>query len=166
MAESSSQSKPYLPPSIIKIPEYSRNVDPARWIKLFEANVEVVGATTDDQKLLIVPGYFKSDSITEWFTDQDFDEWETFKKKFTERYQSNKEDESMRDYVDRYIHGGIKPVSMKMLVKRHLPATLSEAQTIAITESDEVEEGSDVGSLDLDSESDGEPVSCFDMSIR
>ncbi|EIE77439.1 hypothetical protein RO3G_02143 [Rhizopus delemar RA 99-880] len=54
--------------------------------------------------------------------------------------------------------GGIKPVSMKMLVKQHLPATLSEAQTIAITESDEVEESSDVGPSDLDSESDGEQV--------
>ncbi|CAO3623150.1 unnamed protein product [Mucor hiemalis] len=80
---------PYVAGSFIKIHDYENNMDPNRWLKMFEANLNVVGVP-NSQKLDIVPGYFKSDSLAEWFFNQNFEDWETFKIKFSDRLQSSK----------------------------------------------------------------------------
>ncbi|KAI9327117.1 hypothetical protein BD770DRAFT_438334 [Pilaira anomala] len=61
---------------------------------------------------------------------------------------------------------GIKPVGIKMLVKQHLPKSVNEAQSIAITEADEEIESSSEGHFDSGSGSDYESDNGKESSSR
>lgn len=103
--------------SFIKIPDFDRNSDPIRWLKIYEANLNVVGFT-DENKLQVVPGYIKSPTHLDWYYNHTFDDWKGFKSKFIERFSKTKvkisniltsllgikkrSNESMRQYVDRF----------------------------------------------------------------
>lgn len=169
--------------NVVKIPEFTRQTDPVRWIKLFETNLNVVGVT-DQHKLSIAPGYFTSTSLTDWFFDHSFTDWNDFKTQLIARFQDTKvsissvttsivnikrrDGETMNMYIDRFDHltslyerlrliktdwaefspvilketfiKGIKPTSLKVLVKQNQPGTLREAQMVALRESEDQEE--------------------------
>lgn len=158
-----------------------------------------VAGVSNANKLKILPGYTSSEAHLDWFYDHSFEDWDSFKNKFIERFQKSrvkinnvlssilgikkKNNQSMRNSVDRFDHlvgaynrqrrlskdwneisavvlkdtfvAGIKPVAIRILVKRHLPKTLIDAQTIVIKEGqeDESEEESDSEGVISESES-------------
>ncbi|KAI9326251.1 hypothetical protein BD770DRAFT_450044 [Pilaira anomala] len=168
---------------VIKIPDFDRHTDPIRWLKIYESNMTVVNVT-DENKLKVIPGYIKSTVHLDWFYDHTFEDWESFKKAFIERFSKSKvkinnilsnllgikkgAKESMRQYVDRSDHlvasynqqrkakadwnelnasvlkdtfvNGIRPLALKMLVKQHLPQSLSAAHNGDDSESEESED--------------------------
>lgn len=185
--------------NVIKIPGFERSSDPARWLKIYESNMDVAGVP-DDNKLKLIPGYIKSDSHLDWFYDHTFEDWGEFKAEFTERFQKDKikinnvlsailsikkkSNETMRQYVDRFDHlvgvynrqrkvkkdwneisssvlmdtfiNGVRPATVRMLIKQHVPKTLSEAQVTAIRECEEEESDSESNMYEEVSEDDSE----------
>ena len=68
---------------VIRIPKFNEKMDPAQWLKTFEANMNVI-KMDDEQKLSLVTGYLAPTLICNWYYQHEFSDWDQFKTKMTD----------------------------------------------------------------------------------
>ncbi|KAI8583163.1 hypothetical protein K450DRAFT_268687 [Umbelopsis ramanniana AG] len=100
----------------LPIPKYFRKEDPEYWLRMFESTAKVQDWTTDMDKLMVLPTFFKSE-VRAWFYDEKFTEFDQFSSAFVERFRpkmskyvplkkllsiKKKSNEAARDYNNHF----------------------------------------------------------------
>ncbi|KAI8575337.1 hypothetical protein K450DRAFT_262280 [Umbelopsis ramanniana AG] len=69
----------------LPLPRYSRKENPEYWLKMFQATAKVQVWTTDEDKLMFIPMFFKSE-MRVWFYDGKYTDFQEFAAVFVERF--------------------------------------------------------------------------------
>ncbi|KAG2182733.1 hypothetical protein INT44_005713 [Umbelopsis vinacea] len=69
----------------LPMPRYSRKENPEHWLKMFKATAKVQEWISDEDKLMVIPIFFKSE-VRAWFFNGEFTEFEVFSSAFIERF--------------------------------------------------------------------------------
>ncbi|KAI8574916.1 hypothetical protein K450DRAFT_264124 [Umbelopsis ramanniana AG] len=106
----------------LPMPRYSRKENPECWLETFQATAKVQGWTSDEDKLMVIPMFFKSE-VRNWFYDGGYTEFKDFSEAFVERFGlkmkkyvplkkllniKKRNKESVQAYADRFRHWKVR----------------------------------------------------------
>jgi hypothetical protein len=78
----------------LHMPRYSRKETPENWLQTFQATAKVEGWTTDEDKLTVIPMFFKS-KVRDWFYDGEYKEFKDFRGIHGTIWTENKKNRSL-----------------------------------------------------------------------